>query len=114
MHEYSLVQSLVGRVEEEARARGAIAVHRLAIRIGELSGVEPDLLATAYDVFRRGTVCEKAELAVTRVKASWKCSRCDRAIAPGEVLQCPSCGGPAGLCEGGDALMLDSIELEVP
>ncbi len=114
MHEYSLIQSLVGRVEEEARSRGAIAVHRLAVRVGELAGVEPELLKTAYDVFREGTVCAKAELQVTRVKARWRCPKCDRDIAQGEILQCPTCGGPAELCEGSDALMLDSIELEVP
>ncbi len=40
MHEYSIVQALVERVDAEARARGATAVHRLSVSIGELSGVE--------------------------------------------------------------------------
>jgi len=114
MHEYSLIQSLVSRVEEEARARNALCVHRLAMRVGELSGVDPELLQTAYDTFRAGTICEKAELTVTRVKARWTCPQCEKEIAAGEALQCPACGVAARLCDGGDALMLDSIELEVP
>ena len=62
MHEYSIVQALVDRVDAEARARKATAVHRLSVRIGELSGVDMDLLTTAYETFRERTICERAEL----------------------------------------------------
>ena len=48
MHEYSIVQALVSKVEAECLARGALAVHKLNVRIGELSGVETDLLTTAW------------------------------------------------------------------
>jgi len=114
LHEYSLIQSLVTRVEEEARRRGAIAVHALAVRVGELSGVDPELLRTAYETFRAGTVCERASLALTRVPASWSCPRCRRALARGAVLRCPHCDLPAELEPGSDALFLDRIEMEVP
>ncbi len=114
MHEYSLVQSLVERVEQEARARGALAVHRLSVRVGELSGVDPELFRTAYETFRAGTVCANAPLALAAVAASWSCPRCAKPIARGAVLRCPACDVPARLDDGGDALTLDGIELEVP
>ena len=57
MHEYSLVEALVTRVEEEARKRNALAVHKLSVRVGELSGVDPELFQTAYETFRAGTIC---------------------------------------------------------
>ena len=114
MHEYSLIQSLVTRVEEEARRRGAVAVHALSVRIGELSGVDPDLLCTAYETFREGTVCERASLSLSRVAASWSCPRCRRVLARGAVLRCPDCELPAELAPGSDALFLDRIEMEVP
>jgi hydrogenase nickel incorporation protein HypA/HybF len=113
MHEYSLVQSLVERVEAEAARRGAVAVHRLSVRIGELSGVDPELFQTAYDTFREGTICAKAPLALERVAATWSCPRCGVRIPPGAALRCAPCGVPARLDEGGDALMLNGIELEV-
>jgi hydrogenase nickel incorporation protein HypA/HybF len=113
MHEYSLVQELVVRVEAEAARRGAIAVHRLTVRIGELSGVDPELFQTAYDTFREGTICAKAPLALERVAATWSCPRCGVRIPPGDALRCAACGEPARLDEGGDALMLNGIELEV-
>jgi hydrogenase nickel incorporation protein HypA/HybF len=114
MHEYSLVQSLVERVEREARARSAIAVHRLSVRVGELSGVDPELFRTAYETFREGTLCAAAPLALTTVAATWSCPRCARALPRGAVLRCPACDVPARLDDGGDALTLDGIELEVP
>jgi hydrogenase nickel incorporation protein HypA/HybF len=114
MHEYSLVQALVTRVEAEARKRGALAVHRLSVRVGELSGVDPELFQTAYETFRAGTVCEGAALALSRIPASWSCPSCKRPIARGAVLRCAACDAPARLDDGGDALTLDGIEMEVP
>ncbi len=114
MHEYSLVEALVRRVEEEARRRGALAVHRLSVRVGELSGVDPELFRTAYETFRQGTICERAPLALSHVAASWSCPECRRPIDRGAVLRCPDCRAPARLDDGGDALTLDGIEMEVP
>lgn len=114
MHEYSLVEALVSRVEAEARRRGALRVHRLAVRVGELSGVDAELFQTAYDTFRAGTICADVPLALTRLPASWSCPRCRLSIARGAILRCPSCEAPAQLDPGSDALTLDSIEMEVP
>jgi hydrogenase nickel incorporation protein HypA/HybF len=114
MHEYSLVEALVRRVEDEARKRQALAVHRLAVRVGELAGVDAELFQTAYETFRAGTICAAAPLEVTRVPATWSCPRCLRAIARGAVLTCPACHEPARLDDGGDALTLDAIDMEVP
>ena len=114
MHEYSLIQSLVGRVEAEASARGATAVHRLVVSVGELAGVDPELFQTAYDTFRAGTICEAAPLELRRVPARWTCSGCAREIPRGEVLHCPTCHLPARVAPGGDEILLETIEMEVP
>ncbi len=114
MHEYSLIQSMLSRVGDEARRRNALRVHALAIRVGDLSGVDPELLAGAWEIARQGTPCAEAELRVSRVPAAWSCPRCHRVFAHGEVLRCTSCDAPAELSEGADTLMLDSIEMEVP
>ena len=110
MHEYSLVQALVARVDEEVRKRGGAKVHGLRVRLGELSGVEPELFSTAYEMFREGTVCAGAALELQTVPARWQCPKCKRSIAKGERLQC--CGAPALLAEGDD-LFLDQVDLEV-
>jgi hydrogenase nickel incorporation protein HypA/HybF len=114
MHEYSLVEALLSRVEAEARRRGALKVHGLSVRVGELAGVDPGLFQTAWDTFRAGTLCAETPLTLTPVAASWSCPACRAAIPRGAALRCPDCGQPARLDEGGDALTLERIELEVP
>ncbi len=112
MHEFSLIQALLTRVEEEARRHEARAVHRLSVRIGAQSGVEESLFASAYEVCRRGTLCEHAGLEIERVEARWACRLCGREVAQGEILECPACGSPARLVAG-DEIILDRVELEV-
>jgi hydrogenase nickel incorporation protein HypA/HybF len=112
MHEYSIVQALLNKVEAECASRGAFAVHRLSIRIGELSGVEPDLLATAWETFREDSICRGAPMEIRRVPARWACPTCAEPIAKGARLQCPVCRIPAKLAEG-DEIVLDQIEMEV-
>lgn len=112
MHEYSIVRALLERVEKEAAARSAVAVHRLTVRIGELSAVEPELLSTAFSAYRDGSVCREAELTVERVPALWVCRSCGRPVARGAALRCAACDAPARL-ESGDEIVLASIEMEV-
>jgi hydrogenase nickel incorporation protein HypA/HybF len=112
MHEYSLVRALADRVEAEARARRAVAVHRLTVAIGTVSGVEPSLFETAFTLCRQGVLAD-AELAIKRVEASWDCPACGRDVAPDGLLRCDGCGAPARLRRG-DELILEQIEMEVP
>jgi hydrogenase nickel incorporation protein HypA/HybF len=113
MHEYSLVQAMMDKVAEEARAHHAVSVHLLQVRIGRLSGVEADLFATAYEMLRPGTVCESAELVLLREEGEWRCDVCGHVLPPEGVLTCPKCDWPARLARGGD-LILERIEMEVP
>ena len=112
MHEYSIVQALLGQVERHARARQAVAIHKLHVSIGELSGVEVPLLETAYATFRERTLCAGAELEIHPVIAEWSCPGCRRSIPRGTALRCPDCGRPARLTRG-DEIVLDRIEMEV-
>ncbi len=112
MHEYSLVSALLDRVEHEARARGARSVARIRVRLGGLSGVEPELFATAFEMARAGTLCDQATLDIARTAVSWTCPLCREPQANAEA-RCPACGLPARL-EGTDEIVLERIELEVP
>ncbi len=112
MHEYSLVSAMAERVLKEAEARQAVAVQKLAVRIGALSGVEPELFASAFTLVREGLLAN-AELDMRRSEASWACPRCGAAISNGDVLRCEPCGVPARLVSG-DEILLEQIEMEVP
>lgn len=112
MHEYSIVQALLQRVEAEARERHASSIARIRVALGELSGVDPELLSSAYGVFRERTLCHGADLEIRAVPARWVCPSCGRSLARGEALRCLPCQAPARLAAG-DEIVLEQIEMEV-
>ncbi len=111
MHEYSLVRAMADQVEQHARANSASSVRRVAVRIGALSGVEPELFATAFTLCREGFLA-KAQLEIRRSAAVWACPKCSDPIPAGAVLRCPACDVPAKLVTG-DEIVLEQIEMEV-
>ena len=113
MHEYSIVQSLVDSVGAAMKETPDAVVLRVRIEIGDLSGVDVDLLTTAFETFRDDTCCAQAELLIERVSTQWVCTACDRPIASGAILRCPDCNEPARLAAG-DEILLRQIEMEVP
>jgi hydrogenase nickel incorporation protein HypA/HybF len=112
MHEMSIVQALLDRVEAEAGKHAACTVAVVRVAIGALSGVEPELVRSAYELARQGTRCADADLVIRSVEADWACPKCAQPVAAGERLRCPRCGGAARLAAGGE-IVLERLELEV-
>lgn len=112
MHEYSIASSLLRMAEEQAAKHAAQRVLAVELRVGELSGVETELLETAWSLVRERSCCDGVDLAITRVTARWECSDCGTEIARGGWLACGHCGASARLACG-DELLLDRIEMEV-
>ena len=112
MHEYSLVMSLIERVESEAKQRSAKSIRRIRIRVGELSGVEAELLASAFEIAKTGTACESATLDVTREVARWACPQCDAVLDSTIGLRCRACD-VAGKLVAGSELLFEQMEIEV-
>jgi hydrogenase nickel incorporation protein HypA/HybF len=102
---------MADQVEHHARARNALAIRRIAVRIGALSGVEPELFATAFTLCRAG-ILEEAVLEIRRSEAVWECPKCSATIPAGTALRCAACAAPARLLTG-DEIVLEQIEMEV-
>ena len=113
VHEWSLVQALLARVEQEAARHRATAVSRIRVRIGDLAGVERELFALAFESFRERTIAASATLEIVPVATSWACPRCGATPLAGAALRCVTCQLPARLVSG-DEVLLDRVELEVP
>ena len=112
MHEYSIASALLDRVEVEVRRHAHAEVLCIRVRVGELSGVDGDLLRSAWSLAREGTACARADLELAGESARWVCPRCADGIEAGALLRCPRCAVPARLASG-DALVLERIEMEV-
>ena len=113
MHEVGIMQSAMEIVIERARSAGARQVSSIALRIGALSGVEPEALRFAFDVVTRGTMAEGATLEINAVPARARCAPCslDYDVTVGFIFICPQCGGFSGHLLQGRELELSRIEM---
>lgn len=105
--------SAMDSVLEVARSRGATRVHRIVLKIGALSGVEPEALRFAFEVVTQGTIAEGSELEVDSVPAQAYCSACDSLFeAQGSfILSCPGCGRLSADIRQGRELELSRLEM---
>lgn len=112
MHELSLGRALLEQIASVMAQQRAVAVTRVTVRIGSLSGVEPALLRAAYEQLRTETVAENAELVITAMPVRIRCAVCDAVneAAP-NLLLCPQCGGAQTALIGGDEMLLESVDL---
>lgn len=113
MHELSVCQGLMRQVDRIAAQNNASRVDRIALKVGALSGIEPDLLQHAFTIACEGTVAAKAELAIERGPIRVSCRQCG---AAGEAavnrLVCPECGDWRVAVTEGEELLLLSLEIE--
>ena len=114
MHELSVCRGLLAQVARIAEARGARRVTAIRLRIGPLSGVEPELLAQAFPVASAGTPAEGARLVTDIQPLRVRCEGCGRAsrARAANDLRCRRCGDWRTRLVSGDELLLAEVELE--
>jgi hydrogenase nickel incorporation protein HypA/HybF len=112
MHELSICQSLLEQVERIAAENRTTDVNRIFVTVGPLSGVEPALLARAFEVARLGTVAERAVLEIGTTRAIVWCEACasETPVAANSLL-CGRCGTWQVELKFGDELLLTRVEL---
>lgn len=113
MHEYSIVQSLLESCEEHVKTNEAKEVTKVVVKIGVLSGVEPDLLQTAFNTFKEQTVCHNAQFIMNIQKVKISCKDCssDFELEKNE-FSCPSCNSINIDVTDGEDMFLMSLEME--
>jgi len=112
VHELSLCQDLLEQVTAIAQTHKADTVVRIIVWIGPLSGVEPLLLKSAFDLIRAGGVADQAELVLQNQAVKVVCSDCGMASeATANNLLCRHCGSGHTRLIGGDELILARVEL---
>ena len=113
MHELSVCLSLLEQVQAIAAERDALRVTRIELKIGPLSGVEPDLLQSAWPMASAGSIAVDAELVIDEAGIVVRCSACDSdtAATPNRLV-CGNCGDFHTSVVSGDEMILQSVELE--
>jgi hydrogenase nickel incorporation protein HypA/HybF len=112
MHELSICRALLDQVGVLAAEHGAQRVTSITISVGPLSGVEPDLLQTSYQLASGGTIADGAKLKITRTPLRVRCERCGaETTATPNRLVCGACGDWHTVLVSGDELLLTDMEL---
>jgi hydrogenase nickel incorporation protein HypA/HybF len=113
MHELSIARVLLETVREEAERRpGAIPV-KVAVRVGELSGVDAEALRFSFHAILRGTDWQDLVLEIEPQPWRRRCLRCHSTFRVLDFrLDCPTCGASNTEAAGGDELDVLYLELK--
>ena len=112
MHEMSMIESVVGLVEDERRKQNFSRVRMIRLRVGALACVEPDALRFCFEAVTRDSLAAGARLEIDTAPGQGWCAPCRRTVPLDDRFDdCPVCGsGEVSVTGGGD---LRLVELEV-
>lgn len=109
MHELAICQTVVRQVLAVAASR---QVGRITLRVGPLSGVEPDLLRHAFPLVAAGTPREAAVIAFELTPVQVRCQVCGTTSpAPVNRLLCAACGTWRVTIASGDEMLPVSVDV---
>ena len=115
MHELGIAGAILDRVQQEAQRHPGARMLKVGVRVGELSGVDPDALAFGFEALVKDTPWEPLPLEITFCRRRQFCMACGHEFVGENIaLNCPSCGDQDTAFIGGDELDIDYIEVDGP
>jgi hydrogenase nickel incorporation protein HypA/HybF len=113
MHEMGIANSVLEAVKAEAESRPGMRVAKVGLRIGELSGVDPEALRFCFDALVKETPLDPLSLEIEFRPRRHRCPACAKEFdVMNYETKCPGCGEPATLFFGGTELELAYLEME--
>ena len=114
MHELSVVANLFEILKDKLDAQKGKRVCSIKLQVGLLSGVVPELLKTAFDIYKKDTFAEDAELDIIEVPCKVECQECGTvAIKEDYVFICDKCGSADMTTLEGTEMILETMEIEI-
>lgn len=114
MHELSIVANLFEILDEKAKEKKAKKIISVKLQVGALSGVVPEFLETAFNIYKKDTIADQAKLRIEDVPLKIRCERCGTEIIKDDfIFICEKCGSHELKTLSGTELLLERIELEV-
>jgi len=113
VHEFSLAESLLKVVLEEAQKYEASKILKIKVRAGKLVGVVPELLDFAFKTLSEGTIAEGAVLEIEETEFKGHCRNCGAYFNIEDFWGvCPKCGSNEIDISGGNEFDLIGLEIE--
>ncbi len=106
MHELSFAATVIKAALRELDGVGkSVVPRRISLRLGELSGLNPDNMSFCLDTLKQDTALAGIEVEVTLVRAMLSCATCGQVESDGHFTRkCPKCSGPVSGVLGGDEM----------
>ena len=112
MHVLSIAQALVEQLQGIAAREGASRITEIHLRVGALSGVDPEALRLAFPVAAEQSIAEDAVLSMTEVPAGGTCLDCNRkTIAEFPLPLCEHCKSTRLDVTTGRDLVIQTVDL---
>jgi hydrogenase nickel incorporation protein HypA/HybF len=114
MHELSLIANLFEILEEKAAEQNAKKIVQVKLQVGLLSGAVPELLKTAFDIYKKDTMAAEAELEIEEVPLKYQCLACKtEMIEEDYIIACSKCGSRNLKTVAGTDMFLLKMDVEV-
>jgi len=92
MHELHIATEIITIVQEEMATRRLSEVKAVGIRLGVLSGVDPEALTFGFEAATIDTPQSGAKLIIERIPVQGRCRSCKKDFQVEEfIFMCPHC-----------------------
>lgn len=113
MHELGIANSVLQEAQQQASCHPGARLRKVKLRVGEMSGVNPEALRFCFEVLARDSQVGPVELEIELCARRQRCPGCNRTFTVVNYnLTCPHCGSAQTEFAGGDELELSSLEME--
>lgn len=113
MHELSLMEGVLGIIQEAQAQHGFRKAIRIVLEVGELAGVETEALDFCWDIVSKDSPAEGAVLEIVNVPGAAWCGECAGEVpVHSRIDLCPGCGGiPVRILRGLD-FQVKTLDIE--
>jgi hydrogenase nickel incorporation protein HypA/HybF len=113
MHEMGIAASVLDGVRQEMSRHGDMRPRKLALRVGELAGIDPEALRFCLEAMARDTELACLAFEIEFCPRRHRCTRCAKEFSVQDYdVRCPACGCALSHCISGDELELVYLEVD--
>jgi hydrogenase nickel incorporation protein HypA/HybF len=114
MHEGDFTQQIVEAILEELKKFPESHPRAVHVQVGQIFHLQPESVHTHFRIFTKGTPLADAVLELEDVEVTILCQNCGQrsGVDDHHLLICEGCGSTAVEIVEGNAVIVQSIELE--
>jgi len=109
MHEYSLAENII---ETASKHSGGAKVKKIALVVGEASGVSGETIRLYFGIIAENTLCDGAVIEIETVRPMLRCKACGALFVRKPFSFACECGGEGMPTEIGNEFYIKNIEIE--